>query len=315
MNPIILSLISTLLFCSSFGQNNNSVYTSDIDNFWVAYDSVRNTNDTVKQLNYIQSLYLDKASAGLKDFIKLRQHSAKLHLYNILHYPKFWSSIRQKTLAIKSYTKEIEVALEKFKNEYSNYKPPKIYFTIGILTSGGTVNAGNILIGAEIACADKEVDARELNKWLQGVFKLNINVVVMVAHELGHTQQKEGNGKSNLLGYCIREGACDFIAELIYKPISSPYMTYGNQNEQTIWTEFTKEMLGTEKKNWLYNGNNAPNGVADLGYFIGYKICKSYYDNAEDKKEALKEIIELNTSNNKKVAAFLEKSKYNGGQK
>lgn len=314
-----LTFFSIIIFSvSTYGQNANTIYTTDIDNFWQAYDSVRTTKDTTKQLRFIQTLYLDKASDGLKDFIKLREHSAKRHLSNILKFPKYWNSIRQKTLDIKSYTSEIETILEKFKNQYSNYKPPKIYFTIGVLNSGGTISPDKILIGSEIACADKEVDASELNKWLQGVFKLNTNVVAMVAHELGHTQQKSGgseaNGNSNLLGYCIKEGACDFIAELIYKPVTSPYMTYGNANEQSLWADFKKVMYGQETINWLYNGDNAPNGVADLGYFIGYKICKSFYDNAKDKEKALKEIIEL-TYKKKRLNKFLKESKYNGGLK
>ncbi|MBX6360172.1 MAG: hypothetical protein IRZ03_08845 [Acidobacterium ailaaui] len=310
----ILTFIGLLTFSVlTYGQNSSTIYTTDIDNFWQAYDSVRTTKDTVKQLYFIQTLYLDKASDGLKDFIYLREHSSKLHLDNILKYPKFWNSVRQKTLDIKNHIKEIEGILEKFSILYDNYKPPKIYFTIGVLNSGGTTSPGKILIGSEIACADKDVDASELSKWLQGVFKLNTNIVAMVAHELVHTQQKDGDRNSNLLGHSIREGACDFIAELIYKPISSPYMTYGNANEQYLWTEFKKEMYGQETKNWLYNGDNAPNGVADLGYFIGYKICQSYYNNARNKRKALKEIIEL-TYEKKQLNKFLKKSKYNGGE-
>ena len=68
-------------------------------------------------------------------------------------------------------------------------------------------------------------------------------------------------------------------------------------------------MLGQETKNWLYNGNDAPNGNADLGYFIGYEICKSYYNNSKNKKQALKEIIELEYTK-ENVIKFLEKSKY-----
>ncbi len=35
------------------------------------------------------------------------------------------------------------------------------------------------------------------------------------------------------------------------------------------------------------------NGKADLGYFMGYAICKTYYKNAKNKTKALKEIAEL----------------------
>ncbi len=111
------------------------------------------------------------------------------------------------------------------------------------------------------------------------------------------------------------EGSCDFITELLMKKdVVSPYMTFGKANEHEIWENFKKEMLGQETINWLYNGDNAPNGHADLGYFVGYAICKSYYENSKNKKKAIKQIIELDYSP-KNVLKFLKKSKYNGGQK
>ena len=71
-------------------------------------------------------------------------------------------------------------------------------------------------------------------------------------------------------------------------------------------------MYGQETKDWLYNGGQAPKGKADLGYFIGYVICKSYYNNSKNKTKDVKKIIELNYSK-KSVAKFLRKSKYFGG--
>lgn len=316
MKELLIFLITLSIFTLSFGQTSK-IFTSDIDNFWIAYDSVQTTNDTTKQLQFIQKLYLDKATDGLKDFIKLREHSARRHLNNILKYPKFWVSLRPYTLEIKSNVIEIDNLMITFKRLYPKFREPKVFFTIGVLNSGGTTSPDKILIGCEIACSDKSIDASELSKWLQGVFKLNSSVVSMVAHELGHTQQKGGysedDGNSNLLGFCLKEGACDFIAELLYKPVQSPYMTYGKVNEKILWPNFKNEMLGQETKNWIYNGNNAPNGVADLGYFIGYEICKSFYDNSKNKKKGLKQIIEV-SYDKKSVQKFLAKSKYNDKQ-
>ena len=312
---IFLFIIILTISVSMFGQNQKpKISTIDIDNFWLAYDSIQKTNDKTLQIKIVQELYLDKASIGLKDFMVSREHSAKRHLENILNYPKFWISVRQKTLEINSHKKEIEKLMSRFKRLYSNFKQPDVYFTIGCLNSGGTTTKDKILIGSEIACSDKTTNASELGNWLQGVFKDQTNVINMIAHELGHTQQKNGDseddGNSNLLGYCIGEGSCDFISELLLdKPVNSPYMTYGKANEKELWKLFEKEMLRQETKNWLYNGNEAPNGNADLGYFIGYEICKSYYDNSKNKKQALKEIIELEYTK-ENVIKFLEKSKY-----
>ena len=50
--------------------------------------------------------------------------------------------------------------------------------------------------------------------------------------------------------------------------------------------------------------------LTDLGYFMGYKICQAYYNNASDKKRAIKEIIEWDLSTEEKAKDFLLKSNY-----
>ncbi|HXJ98406.1 MAG TPA: hypothetical protein VNJ50_06130, partial [Gelidibacter sp.] len=47
------------------------------------------------------------------------------------------------------------------------------------------------------------------------------------------------------------------------------------------------------------------NRPADLGYYLGYQITESYYNNSDNKKQAIKEILEM-----KNAEKFLEKSKY-----
>jgi uncharacterized protein YjaZ len=45
-----------------------------------------------------------------------------------------------------------------------------------------------------------------------------------------------------------------------------------------------------ETAGWLYGGQ--PEGrPADLGYFFGYRIARAYYERAEDKTRALREIL------------------------
>jgi len=305
-------LLFTVCLCNqSFSQTK--IFTSDIDNFWKVYDRIKETNDTSQQLQIIQSIYFDKASKGLKSFITEARITISCLLRNIKRKPRFWSSIRLKTLAIKSHNQELENIILRYRKLYSKFKSPNIYFVIGCLSTGGTTKRDEILIGAEIASADSTVDASEIGEWLKGVFKDGKGVEYLVAHEMTHTQQPDGDseddGKSNLLGYCIVEGAADFIAELLLqKPINSPYMTYGKANEKILWKEFQKEMYGQNASSWLYNGGDTSH--ADLGYFEGYAICKSYYQNAKDKKKAIADIINLDRKNLNALSNFLAKSKY-----
>ena len=311
---LFISILFVVSCFSTSGQNKatTKIFTSDINNFWKAYDSVLKVTDTTVQKDIIQALYLDKATAGLKNFMMLRQHSASRHLRNIQRFPKFWTSVRPKTMDIENHRQEIEKMMGDFQLRYPKFRQPDIYFTIGCLNSGGTTSSDRVLIGAEIAAADKSVDASELGDWLQSVFKAQQDIVYLTTHETVHTQQK-GYGGENLLSRCLREGAADFIASLLMgKPLTSPYITYGIANERKIWERFKMEMDGTNAKNWLYNGNEAKDEPADLGYFMGYTICKSFYDNAADKQKAFIDIVNLNYQNKADIDTFFAGSKYAG---
>lgn len=310
MNKFILFFVVAVI---SFNQVSaqQKVFTQDIDNFWIAYDSIKTTDDSLKQIKFIQTLYIDKGTQGLKTFMQLRNYSAGLYVHLINKYPKFWNSIRPNTLAVKSKGREIEKSVEKFKTLYPELKDAKMYFTIGGLRSGGTTKDSMVMVGAEIATGDSATDVSEFSdKWLAGVFKEqnSENIVSMNVHEYVHTQQNgEGN---NLLSQSIVEGAAEFITELVLgRPLQRNYITYGNQHKQDLKEAFKREMFSKAFRNWLYNGNNAKT-VADLGYFIGYDICKSYYRNQVNKKQAIKNIIQLNYSDTISVENFLKQSKF-----
>jgi hypothetical protein len=64
-------------------------------------------------------------------------------------------------------------------------------------------------------------------------------------------------------------------------------------------------MNGTSAENWLYQGEKAKDKPSDLGYYIGYKIVESYYKNAPDKKQAVRDILKI-----KNFEEFLKASRY-----
>jgi len=59
------TIIFSLVFASAFSQKSAKIFTSDIDNFWVAYDSIQKTNDHTQKLALIKKLYTDKGTPGL----------------------------------------------------------------------------------------------------------------------------------------------------------------------------------------------------------------------------------------------------------
>lgn len=287
----------------------STIVVKDISNFWSVFDEVASSQDTTFQKTRIQESYLDLGSKGLCDLINIRHLTASDWVKSINSFPLFWQTIRPKTLAVVRDTMQISQLLTRFESIYSEFKRPAIYFVIGCIKTGGTTSADRVLIGTEIATGDSTVNTDGLNPFLKNIFHQSQGVIGLVAHELGHTQQiggdKELDGKSNLLGFCLREGACDFIAELItHQDRVTPYIQYGQLHEKDLWQKFKKEMFGTDASQWLYNGAVAKDGAADLGYFMGYTICKYYYQHAANKTQVVKEIFQLNYEDKEAVKQF-----------
>lgn len=110
-----------------------------------------------------------------------------------------------------------------------------------------------------------------------------------------------------LLMQSIHEGSADFLAEKVAGATINQHLhRYGDEQEQEIWNAFRKDMYRNDFSNWLYQGNSMEGEApADLGYYVGYKICESYYVEGKDKKSALREMVKI--GNHKR---FLKRSKY-----
>lgn len=112
-----------------------------------------------------------------------------------------------------------------------------------------------------------------------------------------------------LLAQSIKEGAADFIAELVTeKKNNNVYTVYGREHEGDLKERFKLDMFSGDTADWLYNGSNVQH--ADLGYFMGYAICSAYYRNMADKRKAIKDIVELDYESEPHVLDFLVKSRY-----
>ena len=67
---IAIALILLAATTNMYGQIK--LHSEDLPRFYAAFDSVLTTTDTAKQADFIQRLYVDKASSGLKEFMELR---------------------------------------------------------------------------------------------------------------------------------------------------------------------------------------------------------------------------------------------------
>lgn len=313
----ILIIIFVLAISNVYSQPANRVFTTDIDDFWVAFDSIQQTTDYSKKLYFINKLYIEKGTKGLKAMMKSKSYTDTLYIKVINEFPNFWKSIRSNTLSVNSKINELNTAISNLHSLYPELKEAEIYFTIGCLGAGGRVTDNMVLIGTELATGTPEVVISEFkDDWYKNIFAHNSldNIVQLNIHEYVHTQQKINNSVQ-LLNQVIKEGSCDFISELaLEKPLHTNYISFGKLHHEEVKKKFKAEMflnLAFEP-NWLYNGLQKGES-ADLGYYIGYEICKSYYHRAKNKKQAIKDIIELDYSNDKAVDLFLKRSGFYRG--
>lgn len=317
MKHFLLKLNFSILFFTAFNHlNAQQVFTSDVDNFWTAYDKITQTKDSVLQYRYLNDEYLSKGTEGLKLIREARNYTDKDYINAINSYPKFWNSVRKNTLKSKNLSKDLNKGIEKLRLIYPELKPTNIYFTIGALRTNGTIKDGRVLIGSELALADKNTVTEEFPENQRNARRLFFDsepindLILLNVHEYVHTQQNLP--ANNLLSNVIYEGIAEFVStKAMNVPSAAPAIAYGKKNNEKVRARFEQEMFNMNNLyKWLWG--NTPNefGIRDLGYYIGYQMAENYYNQANNKQNAIKELIELDYANEAIIEDYVTKSNY-----
>jgi hypothetical protein len=116
----------------------------------------------------------------------------------------------------------------------------------------------------------------------------------------------ESTSQETLLAQSLDEGCASFLAAIVMQvdpaQAASPY---GLAHEHDLWVEFQRDMNGTDASQWLYQGDRATDRPADLGYFMGARICAAYYAHASDQRQAVRDIFAMPSATD-----FLARSGY-----
>ena len=278
--------------------------TEDITNFWAAYDLAQ--KDTANRLAIYKQYYLDKGTPGLQDYFPNKVGNMRTFVMGHDRRAKFYAAIRPNTLQVEKQKQQMIESFVKFKELYPAARFSNVYFVIGNFTSGGTASSHGLLIGTDQLSKTDDVPTDELNLWEKNNFQRLENLPHIIAHELIHFNQDNLAQDTTLLSAALREGMADFFAELTSGKTSNERLhVWAKGKEKKIWEDFKKEMWLNRRKNWIANsGHETADHPADLGYWVGYMICRSYYDNATDKKQAVYDILNI-----KDYKSFYEKSK------
>lgn len=270
-----------------------NIITSDVHHFWEAYDLVQ--QDTVHARDLYTSYYFNKASQGMQDYMGLKVASIDRFTEHIQTHPNLYTSIRENTLKVEEYKKEIQSSFKNFKAIYPEAMFPDVYFVIGAFTSGGTISNAGLLIGTNQMSDGEGVNTDELSDRTKLLMNKSKYIPNIVSHELIHFQQKHMKRDTITLGYAIKEGMADFLGELISGGTANQKIfDWTKGKEKKIWEDFRKDMYYNRANNWIANyGTAAEDSFPDLGYWVGYEICKSYYEQHKDKEQAIYDMLHI----------------------
>lgn len=272
------------------------VETSDVARFYRVYEAAGG-HPTAAQ---IQRGYLDVGSRGLRHLTEVRNVNADNIARAVATQPDLYINARS---CLEELPRIRERLVRTFDNLLALYpdaaRPP-----VTILVSRGRPIAiagpgEGVQVALEALCSD--LAARLLGARIDDRF---VNVI---GHEYIHVQQKMERENPTVLERALEEGIAEFLGELIAGGVSNVAVHAAAEGRQLeIETRFAADLDSRDLSAWFDNTTEEEPG--QLGYWVGYRVARAYYQNSADKGAAVAEMIELSDAH-----AFLERSGWRPG--
>ena len=286
MKMFALSVLALLFAMASPALAAPRIVTEDVTRFYKVYDAAGG-HPGVEALDHD---YLARGSDGLHQFAKARNVTAQRIFDNIEAHPQTYIDARACMAALPGVKRRLTDAFARLKTVYPRAKFPPVTVVVGRGRPVGITDASGVLIGLEAMCS-----ATFMNPNLEDRFVHNI------AHEYGHIQQSAdlqalnpGDPAATVLMVALIEGAGEFTAELISGGVgNNQHKAWTRGHEGEIERAFVRDEDKTDLSKWFYNGPGDAAHPGDLGYWVGYRIVKAYYNRAADKGQALADIFNL----------------------
>lgn len=246
----------------------------------------------------IERDYLARASPGLRLYAARYNVTEASVAASLAKHPDAYADLDRTADAVLGQEPAFRAAFRKLKELFPAAMFPPIWFVAGHHGPGGMVEREGVVIAIERYSENPQV------------------VVPIVLHELAHFQSAMVQGvetyqriyrpEGTLLALALREGTAELIAELTTgQHVNLAAERYGMQHERTLWARFREDMHRRDPGDWMFVQPSNGEWPQDLGYWIGYRIVKNYYDRAQNKPQAIREILGLTD-----FVAFLNASGY-----
>src|SRR5580658_3457561 len=257
------------------------IQIEDVNRFYKVYDAA-DGHPTADQL---QHDYLDPGSDGLHHLAEARRVSGTAIAKNLAEHPEMYSEAKRCMAVLPRVRERLQVALLKLGQLYPDAKFPPVTIAVG---RGKPVAIGSPVSGVQVG-----LEALCATNWLNP--NVEDRFVHVIAHEYAHVQQARAlvdDEHPSVLEMSLIEGAAEFTGEMIPGEASNSQLRSSTKGrEMEIETAFVPDEDKTDISKWLYNSTLEKPG--DLGYWVGYRIVKSYYQHATDKTQAICEILQM----------------------
>lgn len=306
-SPIIVANALTLLILLEFpgsalasGQRLGPVIRiEDVARFYQVYDATHG-HPSAEQL---QREYIDPGSPGLHHLEEIRNVSGATIAKALAAHPQIFADAKRCMVILPRVRTRVAAALRKLGRLYPKAEFPPVTIVISRGKPAGVGDTSGVIIGLDALCAVNYLDPN-----------LEERFVHTITHEYIHVQQAlqssalYNDPKPTVLDRSLMEGAADFMATLLTGEVAfhSPYAPLDSGRYKEIETQFIADENKTDLSQWIDNGTLTEPG--DLGYWVGYRIVKSYYAQAVNKRQAVRNIIDM-----KDPKAFLARSAWYPG--
>jgi len=282
---VLLASFQASAFAESGIPRGPEIRIDDVTRFYALYDATGG-KPTVEQ---IEQDYLAKGTQSLHEFAKLRRVTAQSIADRLARDPVMYTKAKECLIKLPAVKDRLAVAFTKLAALYPEARFPPVAVVVGRGRPAGITNPAGVTIGLEALCS-----ADFMNPDVEDRF------VHVIAHEYAHIQQtsptdfEKGDPNATVLRVSLAEGAAELIAEVISGDVANAgHAEWTRGKEAAIETAFTRDMDSTELSNWLFNYRSDSDQSYDLGYWVGYRIAKSYYLKSTDRKAAFRDIIEI----------------------
>lgn len=255
------------------------IRTSDVDLFYSIYDAAAGHPRAAD----LQRDYIDAGSPGVREFVAHRIISGEQLAQTIEQRPAVYAKARTCLAALPEVRSRLNKVFRRLLDLYSPAKFPPVTILIGRNNTGGTTGPTGVLVGLESVCATIEPGETPADR-----------LVHVIAHEYAHVEQTGQDDPQTLLEASLTEGVAELVAELTSGSVSNRRLfVWTKGRESHLGEAFRQDASGSDFSKWLYNGRGSEAAPGDLGYWAGYEIARNYFNRAQDKRKALRQLLEL----------------------